>query len=204
MGEVGLCTFSRAKRVLTWKRKGLATLSKAFGQTIVRYLEFGFETHVREAQQFEQLDVECTSLIICQSNHRVGVPTFFEDREWRHNLWQSQLCGYHAALVHISFQQWLLNLCKSVHVGGFTPLFSVRRPITLVVFSHPVTHYPSQKIMEGIFCVWGADPPTLQLWQTVSASSRYDSCVRVHIESQSLPSDCENFRAHASVASVRF
>ena len=84
------------------------------------------------------------TLIICQSNHRARVPMFFEDREWRHNLRQSQLYGFHAALSHNC-------ISKSVNVEGASTCRSVLRPITLVVFSHPMTHHPSQKIMEGIF-----------------------------------------------------
>jgi len=69
---------------------GSAPPSKAFGRTTFLYLQrscsFGFVTRARETQQFEQLDVKCTALIICHRNKRVGVPMCFEDREWRHNL----------------------------------------------------------------------------------------------------------------------
>ena len=105
------------------------------------------------AQQLEQLDVDCTALIICQSNHRFGVPMFFEDQKWHHNLWQSQLCGSHYWVC-----QWLLNVCKFVHVGGAGNFLSVHCPITPVVFYHPVTRHTSQKIIRGIFVCLGWSP----------------------------------------------
>jgi len=146
------------------KNLSLTPLCKVFSRTAFLQFEcpcdLSFGTHTREAQELEQLDVECTVLFICQSNHRVGVPKFFDDWEWCHSLWQSKLCGYHAALVHISFQR-LLNVCKSVNVGGFTLLLSVHRPITLVVFSHPMTHHPSQKIMEGMILCLGYWSPNV-------------------------------------------
>ena len=62
---------------------------------------------------------ECAAVIICRSNHRVGVPVFFEDREWRHNL-QSQFLFDHATRFHCSAWQWLLNVRKSVRVNPTT------------------------------------------------------------------------------------
>jgi len=104
--------------------KGLAPKCKAwaFGQAVVLhsvcFCDIVFETHARETQQLEQWDIKWNALIICQSNYHFGVPVFFEDREWRHNLWQSQLCGDHATRFSIFDWQWLLNVCKSVNVGG--------------------------------------------------------------------------------------
>jgi len=69
---------------------GLASHVHARGQTIILPLACACDlfsvTCTRETKQFEQLDVKCTTLIISQSNHRVGVPMFFEDWEWRHNV----------------------------------------------------------------------------------------------------------------------
>ena len=53
----------------------------------------------RRTKQFEQLDIECTALIICHSNHSVGFPMFFKDWEWRHNLWPSHFCCCYGALL---------------------------------------------------------------------------------------------------------
>ena len=131
------------------------------------------------AQQLEQLDVDCTALIICQSNHRFGVPMFFENQEWRHNLWQSQLCGYHATLAHYWVCQWLLNVCKFVHVGGAGNFLSIHRPITPVVFIHQVTHHTSQKIIRGIFVCLGCWSPNVAVVTHSLRLIRCDSMILV-------------------------
>jgi len=78
---------------VSFASNGSASLFNTFGRTIILYFEcscdFSSVMHTRETKQFEQLDVECTTLIICHNNHRVGVPMFFEDWELCHNLWQS-------------------------------------------------------------------------------------------------------------------
>jgi len=81
---------------------------------------------------------------------------------------------------------------------------STVQSITPVVFSHPVTRRPIQKIMERIFYVSG-----VPIHQRSSCDKQFPPhhgkiLVSGYIESQSSPPDFAIFRAHASVASVRF
>ena len=60
-------------------------------------------------------------------------------------------------------KHWLLVVFKSVQVGGVGTALPVHRPIAPVIFSHPLTHCPSQKIMEGIFLCLGCRSPNLSV-----------------------------------------
>ena len=67
--------------------KGLAPFANLLAKPsffiLSAFVTLSLLTLARDEQELEQLHFECTILIICQSNHCVGVPMLFEDREWR-------------------------------------------------------------------------------------------------------------------------
>jgi len=87
-----------------------------------------------------------------------------------------------------------------VSVGS---VLSGHHPITEVVFSHPVTHHPSQKIMEGIFLCLGCRSPNVAVvtygLRLIMVKFLCQSPQRIPI----LAFRMCNFKAHASIASVR-